>query len=59
MTGGALSVTMTLIEAVAELPWPSFAVQVTVVSPIGNVEPDLGVQLKLRTPATALDADAL
>jgi hypothetical protein len=43
-TGGSSSTIVTVNEQVAELPLGSVAVQVTVVVPTGNVEPDVGTQ---------------
>jgi hypothetical protein len=51
--------TVTLKDAVAVFSWPSTAVQVTVVVPIGKVEPDAGVQLKVRTKSLTPDAVAV
>jgi hypothetical protein len=48
MVGSVVSgsgVTVTVNVSVASLPASSVAVHVTVVVPIGNVEPDSGVQL--------------
>jgi hypothetical protein len=43
--------TWKLVEA--EWPLGSLAEQLTVVDPIGNAEPEAGVQLTVTTPATA------
>ena len=53
MTGAVVSTTVTLNDAVAVLPCASLALQFTVVVPIGNVEPDAGVQLTGVGPSTA------
>jgi hypothetical protein len=57
-TGGAVSLTVTVNEAEPVLPCVSAAVQVTVVTPIRNVEPLAGVQLTGRAPSTLSAADA-
>src|SRR6185437_4663441 len=51
--GGVWSATMTWKVVEAEWPLGSLAEQVTSVDPIGNVEPEAGVQLTATTPATA------
>jgi hypothetical protein len=53
ITGGVWSVTMTWKLVEAEWPPGSLAEQLTVVDPIGNVEPETGAQLTATTPATA------
>jgi hypothetical protein len=58
MAGGVMSVTATVNEAEPRLPCVSAAVQVTVVTPIGNVEPLAGLQLTGRAPSTLSMADA-
>ena len=45
-----LAVTVTVKEQVEVLPWPSFAVAVTVVVPIGNVEPEAGLYEMVAVP---------
>ena len=57
-TGGVVSRTVTLEEAEPALPAASVAVQVTVVVPIGKVEPELGVQIEVSEPLTMSVADA-
>ena len=42
--GGVLSRTVTVNEPLVVLPWPSFALQFTVVAPIANVAPEAGLQ---------------
>jgi hypothetical protein len=49
IVGGVVSTTITWNEAVDVLPLVSVAVQVTVVVPSGNVDPDAGVQLNVAT----------
>src|SRR5262249_14957280 len=52
-TGAApLLVIVTVNVAVRVLPRVSEAVQVTVVVPVGNVEPDAGVHVTVRGPST-------
>jgi hypothetical protein len=58
MAGGVMSVTATVNEAEPRLPCVSAAVQVTVVTPIRNVEPLAGLQLTGRAPSTLSVADA-
>jgi hypothetical protein len=56
-TGGVVStvwLTVTLNEAVLELPAASLAEQWTVVVPSGNVEPLAGVHEKLVTPTASV-----
>jgi hypothetical protein len=50
--------TVTLKLPFAVLPAPSVALQLTVVVPIGNVDPDEGEQLTATLPETASLADA-
>jgi hypothetical protein len=45
ITGGDVSLTVTVNDAVEVLPLVSFAVQVTLVAPSGNVKPEAGAQL--------------
>src|SRR5262245_60667488 len=52
MTGGVVSLTVTWNVAVAVFPAASLAVQLTVVVPSGNSEPDAGVQLTATGPST-------
>jgi hypothetical protein len=59
MTGGVLSVTVTVNEAEPVLPWVSVAVHVTVVVPIGNVEPLGGAQVTGTAPSTLSVAKAV
>jgi hypothetical protein len=56
--GAWLSATVTWKFALPVLPARSWAVQVTVVAPIGNVEPDAGLHATGRGPSTASDAEA-
>ena len=51
-TGGVVSWTSTVVVALPVLPWLSVAVQVTVVEPSGNVEPELGVHEAATEPST-------
>jgi hypothetical protein len=57
--GAVESATVTVKLPDPTLPWASVAVQVTVVVPIGNADPDAGAQLMARAPSTTSDADAL
>ena len=50
--------TMTAKDPVATFPWASFAVQVTVVVPIGKSEPDPGSQVGCTVPSTSSTAVA-
>ena len=50
IVGGCVSVIVTVNEQLFELPAASLTVQVTVVVPFANVEPDAGVQLVDPTP---------
>ena len=43
-TGDSVSLTVTLNEQVSALPEASVAIQVTVVVPTGNTEPEAGLQ---------------
>ena len=52
MLGGVVSWTVTLKPALALLPAPSVAVQVTVLVPSGNVLPDAGSQVGVMLPLT-------
>jgi hypothetical protein len=52
ISGSVVSCTITLNDADALLPAASVAVQVTVVVPIGKVEPDGGVQTGVIAPST-------
>ena len=45
-----MSETVTIKEQVAVLPFPSLAVAVTVVFPIGNVEPEVGEYETVAVP---------
>ena len=44
-TGDSVSLTVTLNEQVSALPEASVAIQVTVVVPTGNTEPEAGLQV--------------
>jgi hypothetical protein len=50
ITGGCVSLTVTLNKQLAELPDASDTVQWTGVVPIGKVEPDAGIQTGAPTP---------
>jgi hypothetical protein len=56
--GGWLSETVTWKVALPVLPAASLAEQVTVVAPIGNIDPDAGLHVTGRGPSTASDAEA-
>jgi hypothetical protein len=56
--GAVVSWTVTVNEPVAVLPAPSVAVQVTVVAPRANSDPEAGVQTGVTDPETASDAVA-
>ena len=55
-TGASVSLTVTVNEHVSALPAASEAMQVTVVAPAANVEPDAGVQV-IVAPAQLSVAD--
>jgi hypothetical protein len=57
--GGDLSATVTLEEAEPKLPALSATEHVTVVEPNANVEPDEGVQVGVKEPSTASNAEAV
>jgi hypothetical protein len=57
-TGGVVSLTVTVNEAVPVLPRTSVAVHVTVVAPSGNVTPLGGVQFTVTPPSMMSVADA-
>src|SRR5438552_2029671 len=59
MVGGGVSCTFTVKVRVAMLPCASTAVQVTVVVPRGNVEPDGWSQITVSGPSTASKALAV
>lgn len=50
IVGACISLIVTVNEQLAELPDASLTVQVTVVAPFANVEPDVGVQTGVPTP---------
>ena len=52
-TGGVVSATVTVNDAVLMFPRASLAVQLTVVVPSGNVAPLAGVQVTATVPSTA------
>jgi hypothetical protein len=54
MAGGVVSATATVKEHVEVFPPPSVAVQVTVVAPSGNVEPDAGTQATVAEPQSSV-----
>ena len=56
--GGVTSRTVTVNEAVPVLPAASVAVQVTVVVPMGNVDPDGGAQVTAGLGLAALSSVA-
>jgi hypothetical protein len=56
--GGVDSLTVTVNEFFPTLPVVSVAVQLTVVVPIGNVDPDAGVHVTGTEPSTGSVADA-
>ena len=57
MVGGVVSLTATLNVAWPVLPWVSVALQVTPVTPSGNVDPEAGEQLTAPIgPSTASTA---
>lgn len=58
-TGAALSATVTVKLPLAVLLWESVAEQLTVVVPIGNVEPEAGEQIAAREPSTRSLAEAV
>jgi hypothetical protein len=55
-TGGVVSCTSTVVVAEPTLPELSLAVQVTVVVPSGNVEPEAGTHVGVTLPSTRSDA---
>jgi hypothetical protein len=57
--GGVLSATVTLKEAEPMLPALSVTEHVTMVEPTMNVEPDAGVQVGVKEPSTASNAEAV
>jgi len=59
MTGGVKSCTVTVNDAEAVLPWLSVAVQVTLVAPTGNVDPEAGLQSGVIEPSTRSVADSV
>jgi len=59
MTGGVKSCTVTVNDAEAVLPWLSVAVQVTLVVPTGNVDPEAGLQSGVIEPSTRSVADSV
>ena len=52
ITGAVVSPMVTVKLPVVVLPWPSFAEQFTVVTPMGNGLPEAGEQLGVTEPAT-------
>jgi hypothetical protein len=58
-TGAVLSPTVTVKVPEAAFPAASVAVQVTVVVPIGNVDPEAGVQTTATGPSIASTAEAV
>jgi hypothetical protein len=50
MVGDSVSLTVTVKEQVDWFPIASLTVQVTVVTPFGNVDPDAGLQDGAPTP---------
>ena len=57
--GGCVSFTVTVNEQLAEFPAASLTVQITVVEPFGNVEPDGGVHAGVPAPEQLSDAVAV
>ena len=57
--GGVVSTTVTVEDAEPMIPNPSVAVQVTVVTPKGKVEPESGEQVVERDPPVKLVAEAV
>lgn len=57
--GACVSLTVTVNEQLAGLPDASLTVQLTVVVPFANVEPDGGVQTGVPTPGQLSVAVAL
>src|SRR5437899_1207805 len=57
--GGVVSRTVTVNAPVLVLPWVSAALQLTVVVPIGKVDPDTVLQVTGRRPSTMSAAVAL
>jgi hypothetical protein len=55
-TGGVVSVTVTVNDAEPGLLWASVALQVTVVVPTGNVDPDAAEHVGVSDPSTASTA---
>ncbi len=58
VSGGVVSWTVTLKVAEPELPRVSAALQVTVVVPMGKVDPEGGLQVTGREPSTTSVAEA-
>ena len=59
IAGGCVSLTVTVNEQLAVLPDASLTVQLTVVVPFKNVEPDGGLQVGVPTPGQLSVAVAL
>ena len=57
--GACVSFTVTGNEQLAELPAASLTVQLTVVEPFGNVEPDGGVHIGVPVPEQLSEAVAV
>ena len=57
--GRVVSTTLILKLAEPVLPWASVTEQVTVVSPMANIEPEIGLQVGTRLPSTMSVALAL
>jgi hypothetical protein len=51
ITGGRLSITVTVKVQVELLPHASVAVEVTVVTPIGKAKPEAGLLIMVTAPA--------
>ena len=58
MTGACVSLTLTVNEQLDEFADASLTEQLTVVVPLGKVEPDAGVQFGVPTPGQLSDAVA-
>jgi hypothetical protein len=57
--GAWVSLTVTVNVHELLLPAPSLTLQLTVVTPFGNVEPDAGLQLTAPTPSQLSLADGV
>jgi hypothetical protein len=57
--GACVSLTVTVNEHELLLPAPSLTLQLTVVTPFGNVEPDAGLHVTAPTPGQLSVADGV